>query len=131
MALVAGAGGALGNAVAVKLAAAGYTVVGLDRDEAGLAELPEGVRRVTGDPTDPVVPKAAVDRIVAEVGAPEVLVNTIGAFVMGDALAVQRPNRPAAWPPTACRRRRSPTWYGSWTSSFARKAFASTRSPRN
>ena len=87
VAIVAGAGGALGRAVAVKLAAAGFTVVGIDRNEDGLRELPEGVRQLPGDTTDPAVPKALVDRVVAEVGPPDVLVNTIGAFVLGDALS--------------------------------------------
>ena len=87
VAVVTGAGGALGRAVAVKLAGAGFTVVGVDRNEAGLGELPEGVRRLPGDATDPAVPKALVDRVVAEVGPPDVLVNTIGAFALGDALS--------------------------------------------
>jgi NAD(P)-dependent dehydrogenase (short-subunit alcohol dehydrogenase family) len=87
VAIVAGAGGPLGRAAAVKLAAAGFTVVGVDRNEDGLRELPDGIRQVPGDTTDPAVPKALIDRVVAEVGAPDVLVNTIGAFVMGDALS--------------------------------------------
>ncbi|MBF9069178.1 SDR family NAD(P)-dependent oxidoreductase [Streptacidiphilus fuscans] len=87
VALVAGAGGVLGRAVAVKLADAGFTVVGIDRNTDGLAELPDGIHRVPGDVTDPAVPKGLVDRIAAEVGAPDVLVNTLGAFVLGDALA--------------------------------------------
>ncbi|WP_042417879.1 SDR family NAD(P)-dependent oxidoreductase [Streptacidiphilus anmyonensis] len=87
VALVAGAGGVLGRAVAVRLADAGFTVVGIDRNADGLGELPEGVHRVPGDVTDPAVPKGLVDRIAAEVGAPDVLVNTIGAFVLGDALS--------------------------------------------
>ena len=87
VAIVAGAGGPLGRAAAVKLAAAGFTVVGVDRNEDGLRELPDGIRQVPGDTTDPAVPKALIDRVVAEVGAPDVLVNTIGTFVMGDALS--------------------------------------------
>jgi len=85
IAIVAGAGGALGSAVAGKLADAGYTVVGIDRDETRLAELPEAVHRVIGDPTDPAVPQAVIERIAAEIGAPDVLVNTVGAFTVGDA----------------------------------------------
>jgi 3-oxoacyl-[acyl-carrier protein] reductase len=88
VAIVAGAGGTLGRAVAVRLAAAGYTVVGIDRDEDGLRALPEGIHQVAGDPTDPAVPRGLVDRLVAEVGPPDVLVNTIGGFVLGDALSV-------------------------------------------
>src|SRR5882724_3983374 len=88
VAIVAGAGGALGRAVAVRLAAAGFTVVGIDRNEDGLRGLPEGIVQALGDTTDPAVPKGLVDRLVAEVGPPDVLVNTIGAFVPGDALSV-------------------------------------------
>jgi NAD(P)-dependent dehydrogenase (short-subunit alcohol dehydrogenase family) len=88
VAIVAGAGGPLGRAAAVKLAAAGYTVVGIDRNEDGLRELPDGIHQMPGDPTDPAVPKALIDRVVAEVGPPDLLVNTIGAFVLGDALSV-------------------------------------------
>jgi len=86
VALVVGAGGPLGRATAVSLAGAGYTVVGVDRREQGLAELADGIRREVGDPTDPAVAKSLVDRIATEVGAPEVLVNTIGAFRVGEAL---------------------------------------------
>ena len=39
VAIVVGAGGELGRATAEKLAAAGYTVVGVDRSEEGLKEL--------------------------------------------------------------------------------------------
>ncbi|MCU1662437.1 MAG: NAD-dependent dehydratase [Pseudonocardia sp.] len=87
VAIVAGAGGPLGRAAAVKLAAAGYTVVGIDRNEDGLRELPDGIHQMPGDTTDPAVPKALIDRVVAEVGPPDLLVNTIGAFVLGDALS--------------------------------------------
>ncbi|MEY9871661.1 NAD(P)-dependent dehydrogenase (short-subunit alcohol dehydrogenase family) [Streptacidiphilus sp. MAP12-33] len=87
VAVVAGAGGPVGRAVAVRLAGAGFTVVGVDRNEDGLRELPDGIRQLPGDATDPTVPKALLERIVAEVGVPDVLVNTIGTFAMGDALA--------------------------------------------
>jgi NAD(P)-dependent dehydrogenase (short-subunit alcohol dehydrogenase family) len=40
------------------------------------------------DVTDPAVPGPLVDRIAAEIGPPDVLVNTIGAFDVGDALSV-------------------------------------------
>ena len=88
IAIVAGAGAGLGQAVAVALHAAGITVVAVDRNEAGLKELPDGVRREVADATDPAAPGPLVDRIAAEVGAPDILVNTIGAFSLGDALAV-------------------------------------------
>jgi NAD(P)-dependent dehydrogenase (short-subunit alcohol dehydrogenase family) len=90
VAIVIGAGGELGRATAEKLAAAGFTVAGTDRSEEGLKELPDGIRREVTDPTDPTDPAAArsaVDRIAAEVGPPEVLVNTIGIYHLGEALA--------------------------------------------
>jgi NAD(P)-dependent dehydrogenase (short-subunit alcohol dehydrogenase family) len=87
VAIVAGAGGPLGRAAAVRLAATGFTVVGIDRNEDRLRELPDGIHQVAGDTTDPAVPKGLVDRVVADVGPPDVLVNTIGAFAPGDALS--------------------------------------------
>jgi NAD(P)-dependent dehydrogenase (short-subunit alcohol dehydrogenase family) len=86
VAIVAGAAGELGRATARKLAADGFTVVGIDRTEDGLKELPDGIAYRVGDPTDPAVARSLVERIAAEVGAPEVLVNTIGTYHMGEAL---------------------------------------------
>jgi NAD(P)-dependent dehydrogenase (short-subunit alcohol dehydrogenase family) len=71
---------------AQKLVAAGFTVVGIDRNEEGLKSLPDGIRYEVGDPTDPAVARSLVDRIAAEVGPPEVLVNTVGTYHLGDAL---------------------------------------------
>jgi NAD(P)-dependent dehydrogenase (short-subunit alcohol dehydrogenase family) len=88
VAIVVGAGGELGRATAEVLAGAGYTVVGVDRNEQGLKELSDGIRRVVGDATDPAAAKSLVDEIAAEVGPPEVLVNTIGMFRLGEAVAV-------------------------------------------
>jgi NAD(P)-dependent dehydrogenase (short-subunit alcohol dehydrogenase family) len=86
VAIVAGAGGALGHATTVTLAAGGLTVVAVDRNEQALRELPDGVRREVADTTDPSVATPLIDRIAGEVGPPDVLVNTIGAFRLGDAL---------------------------------------------
>jgi NAD(P)-dependent dehydrogenase (short-subunit alcohol dehydrogenase family) len=86
VAIVAGAGGELGRATAVTLASAGFTVVGVDRGEAGLKELPGDLRHETADPTDPASAKAIVERVAAEIGPPDVLVNAVGAFEVGDAL---------------------------------------------
>jgi NAD(P)-dependent dehydrogenase (short-subunit alcohol dehydrogenase family) len=88
IAIVAGAGSGLGQATALALYAAGLTVVGVDRSEAGLKELPDGIHREVADATDPTVPAALVDRIIAEVGRPDILVNTIGSYELGDALSV-------------------------------------------
>ena len=86
VAIVAGAGGALGHATAVTLAASGLTVVAVDRNEHALSDLPDGVRREVADTTDPAAAKELIDRIAGEVGPPGVLVNTIGTFRLGDAL---------------------------------------------
>ncbi|HEV2933790.1 MAG TPA: SDR family oxidoreductase [Streptosporangiaceae bacterium] len=86
VAIVAGAGGGLGRATAVTLAAGGLTVVAVDRSERGLGDLPEDIRREVADATDPAAAARFIDRIAGEVGPPDVLVNTIGAFRPGDAL---------------------------------------------
>jgi NAD(P)-dependent dehydrogenase (short-subunit alcohol dehydrogenase family) len=87
VAVVVGAGGELGRATAISLAGAGFTVVAVDRTVKALDELPDGIRREAGDTTDPAVAKGLIDRIAAEVGPPQVLVNTIGAFRLGEAVA--------------------------------------------
>lgn len=87
VAIVAGAGGALGQATTVTLAAGGLTVVAVDRNERRLRDLPDNVRREVADTTDPAVAAPLIGRIAGEVGPPGVLVNTIGAFRPGDALS--------------------------------------------
>jgi NAD(P)-dependent dehydrogenase (short-subunit alcohol dehydrogenase family) len=87
VAIVTGAGGALGRATSMTLTARGFTVVAVDRNERALRDLPDNIRSEVADTTDAAVPVRLIDRIASEVGAPEVLVNTIGAFEMGDALA--------------------------------------------
>ena len=86
VAIVAGAGGALGHATTAALAASGLTVVAVDRNERALRELPDGARAEVADTTDPAAAKSLIDRIAGEVGPPDVLVNTIGTFRPGDAL---------------------------------------------
>jgi NAD(P)-dependent dehydrogenase (short-subunit alcohol dehydrogenase family) len=87
VAVVAGAGGALGRATAVALAAGGLTVVAVDRDERGLGNLPENIRREVADATDPAAAPGLIDRIAGAAGPPDVLVNTIGTFRLADALS--------------------------------------------
>jgi len=87
VAVVAGAGGPLGRATSAALAADGLTVVAVDRNEQGLRQLPGSVRRKVGDTTDPAVATRIIDQIADEVGPPDVLVNTIGAFQLGDTLS--------------------------------------------
>jgi NAD(P)-dependent dehydrogenase (short-subunit alcohol dehydrogenase family) len=87
VAVVVGAGGGLGRATAVALAASGLLVVAVDRNEHGLSDLPDDIRREVADATDPAAATRFIDRIASEVGPPDVLVNTIGAFRLGDALS--------------------------------------------
>jgi NAD(P)-dependent dehydrogenase (short-subunit alcohol dehydrogenase family) len=84
--IVLGAGGELGRATVAALAKAGLTIVAVDRSEASMDVLPGEVHRVVADATDPSVAQPLVDRIANESGPPDVLVNTIGAFVPADAL---------------------------------------------
>src|SRR5258707_15583486 len=86
VAIVVGAGGELGRETVVKRAAAGFTVVGVDRNEDGLKGLPDGVRYEVDDASDPAGAKQVVDRSATEVGPPEVLVNTLGTYHLGGVL---------------------------------------------
>ena len=86
VAIVVGAAGELGRAVAVKLADRGMTVVAVDRNEPGLEELPDDIARELVDATDPSAVAPMVERIVHAMGPPDALVNTIGSFQTGDAL---------------------------------------------
>jgi NAD(P)-dependent dehydrogenase (short-subunit alcohol dehydrogenase family) len=86
VAVVAGAGGELGRAVAEKLAVAGFAVAGIDRSEQALKQLPDGIWRGTADPADTVAARSIVDRVAAEVGPPEMLVNTVGVYRLGEAI---------------------------------------------
>ena len=86
VAFVVGAG-ALGRATAAILADSGLTVVVVDRTQDALRGLPDGIRSEVADTTDPATATALVDRLAREVGPPGVLVNTIGAFRLGDALS--------------------------------------------
>jgi NAD(P)-dependent dehydrogenase (short-subunit alcohol dehydrogenase family) len=87
VAIVTGGGGSLGYATAVTLAARGLTVVAVDRSEEALRALPDSIVREPADTTNPATAKSLIDRIAADVGPPDVLVNTIGAFHLGDALS--------------------------------------------
>ena len=86
VAIVVGAAGELGRATAVKLADGGMTVVAVDRDGTGLKELPDGMARELADASDPKAAAQMVERVVRDVGPPDALVNTIGAFQTGGAL---------------------------------------------
>lgn len=86
IAVVVGGSGELGRATAVKLANQGMTVVAVDRNMSGLEALPEGIARELADATDPEAVVPMIERIVHNIGVPDVLVNTIGAFEPADAM---------------------------------------------
>jgi NAD(P)-dependent dehydrogenase (short-subunit alcohol dehydrogenase family) len=84
IAVVAGAGGGLGQATVRLLHAAGLTVVAVDRSPAKLADLPAGIHREVADMTNPAAAGPLLQGVVAQVGAPQILVNVIGMHALGD-----------------------------------------------
>ncbi len=86
VAVVAGAGGALGHATVAELAARGFAVAAVDRSEHAMSDLSVSVLKVAADPADSAAVAGAINRIAAEVGPPGVLVNVVGTFSLGEAL---------------------------------------------
>ncbi|WP_371480762.1 3-oxoacyl-ACP reductase FabG [Kitasatospora sp. NBC_00315] len=87
VAIVTGAARGIGAATALRLAADGYAVAVVDLDEAACAATVEEIGRLGGralavgaDVADAVRVEAAVDRVVAELGPPSVLVNNAGVL---------------------------------------------------
>lgn len=79
VALVTGASSGIGAATAHRLASAGFTVYGAARRTDRLANLePDGVRPLPLDVTEDASMVAAVDRILAEQGRIDLLVNNAG-----------------------------------------------------
>lgn len=83
IAVVTGAGGALGHATAVALAAAGYSVVGVDLDGKALDRLGGLARTYVADVRDAAAADQLFDMIAREVGPPHALANTIGTYGSG------------------------------------------------
>src|SRR5215831_12058236 len=83
VALVTGAAGALGGAIAEALAASGARVVGVTRTE---PPQPSSGDRITYDVAD-VGNESSVEALVAKVvrdhGALDIVVNTVGGFAAG------------------------------------------------
>jgi 3-oxoacyl-[acyl-carrier protein] reductase len=87
VAIVTGAARGIGEATARKLAADGLKVAVVDLDEAACASTVTEIHDAGGsalaigaDVSDPVQVAAAVERTVAELGAPTVLVNNAGVL---------------------------------------------------
>lgn len=85
--MVVGASGGVGRATVLKFVAQGMRVVAVDRNESGLKELPREVDLEVVDATDTKTIVPLMDRIVRKAGNIDVLVNTLGAFELGDALS--------------------------------------------
>jgi NAD(P)-dependent dehydrogenase (short-subunit alcohol dehydrogenase family) len=81
-AIVTGAGGGTGLAIARGLAAEGAAVVAVDLKERP-DELPDGCEYLRGDVTDPELPARAVERARAGGGGLDCLVNGAGVALFG------------------------------------------------
>lgn len=86
VAIVVGAAGEIGRATALKLVERGMTVVAVDRNRHGLEGLPDGIALELVDATAPNAAAPLIERIARDVGLPDALVNTVGAFQAGDVL---------------------------------------------
>ncbi|MFO6453094.1 MULTISPECIES: SDR family NAD(P)-dependent oxidoreductase, partial [unclassified Aeromicrobium] len=79
IALVTGASSGIGEATALELAAAGYTVYAAARRVERMEHLKtSGIRPIGMDVTDDVSLVAGVDQIISEAGRLDVLVNNAG-----------------------------------------------------
>ena len=78
--VVSGAAGALGSALAVRYAASGVRVLGLDRDEAALARLAEssGLTVRAPDLSDPAAVDGALAGAIAKADPIGLLINAVG-----------------------------------------------------
>jgi meso-butanediol dehydrogenase / (S,S)-butanediol dehydrogenase / diacetyl reductase len=85
-ALVTGAAGGIGRAIALALAGAGHRVAIADVDEAGLSQTAASgtgeFRSYRADVTDAAAVAGAVSRLATEWGVPQVVVNAAGISTM-------------------------------------------------
>jgi len=93
-ALVTGAAGDIGFAIARRLLAAGARVALLDRDKAGLRTAAARLRAknrllaIACDVADPVASRAAVRRVAKAWGGPHILVNNAATITRSDPVGV-------------------------------------------
>ena len=87
-AVVTGAAGGMGRAIAQRLTEDGLTVAGLDIDAAGLEDVREalgpGFWPVTVDLLDPAAIRAAFEDVKLRFGGLDALVNNAGTCLMGE-----------------------------------------------
>ena len=83
VALVTGAAGGLGRAISARLLAEGLTVVGVDIDGAGLAEV-EGIVGIEADLMSVEAIFGVFEEIEARFGGLDVLVNNAGTCFMSE-----------------------------------------------
>lgn len=99
VALVTGAGGGIGSAIARRLAGEGAHVIVCDAAEpaadqtvAAITETGGAATSMVFDLTDPASCAAAVEQVVAERGRVDVLVNNAGVNRRGDLLSLTEPD---------------------------------------
>ncbi len=77
-AIVTGAASGMGKAMAIALSDAGYDVLAVDRNAAGLGTLPHPIRPLTADLSDPASFARITDTALSATGHIDVLVNNAG-----------------------------------------------------
>jgi NAD(P)-dependent dehydrogenase (short-subunit alcohol dehydrogenase family) len=87
VAIVTGAGGALGTSVVVSLLTAGATVAGIDRTGAKSESDDRPIHRYNANLTDPDSVRRAIASVVHDLGKIDILVHVMGAFAGGAPVA--------------------------------------------
>ncbi|BBX59653.1 hypothetical protein MSHO_49980 [Mycobacterium shottsii] len=84
VALITGVSSGIGAAIAVRLASAGFRVVGTSRAPQRLAPIP-GVETLALDVTDDTAVRSVVSEVIDRTGRIDVLVNNAGLGIAGAA----------------------------------------------
>lgn len=96
VAVIAGFGPGLGDALAQGLLREGYTVVGLSRRD-GVGGTTDGVVRLCCDVTDPAAVEPCFRQIQAEVGDPDVLIYNAAQLLVKDFMQLTPAEFEAVW----------------------------------